>query len=120
VPFLLWVKILKIGIFWFYKNEVIGIAHELKISEADSLGMIDSHYEHISYWNKLRCKYSELREIEYEEIPRGRVVFNKNKNKLIIYLDKKLLKKEIVYKIYEFFNSDKYLSILMSDPHYRT
>ena len=93
---------MKIGIFWFYKNQVLGISHEFDLNNSDSLGMIDSIYNHVSYWDELQNEFSELREIEYEDIPRGRVIFDKNKNKLIIYLDKKLLIKSKVSKICDF------------------
>ncbi|MFG4194744.1 hypothetical protein ACF0CA_17945 [Acinetobacter baumannii] len=65
---------MKIGIFWFYKNQVLGISHEFDINSSDSLGMIDSAYNHVSYWDELRNKFSELREIEYDDVPRGRVM----------------------------------------------
>jgi len=111
---------LKIGIFWFYNNKVIGVSHKFSFTDSDSLGMIDSPYDHISYWNKLRKEYPELQEIEYDEIPRGRIIFDINKQKSIIYLDKKLLKKECMYKICDFFNSENESIILRLDSHYRT
>ncbi|EMO6102759.1 hypothetical protein ACSRMP_003770 [Acinetobacter baumannii] len=66
-------------------------------------------------------KFSELREIEYDDVPRGRVIFDKNKNKLIIYLDKKLLIKGKVSKICDFFDAEYDVNtVLRLDPHYRT
>lgn len=110
---------MKIGIFWFYKNQVLGISHEFDINSSDSLGMIDSAYNHVSYWDELRNKFSELREIEYDDVPRGRVIFDKNK--LIIYLDKKLLIKGKVSKICDFFDAEYDVNtVLRLDPHYRT
>lgn len=112
---------MKIGIFWFYKNQVFGVSHQFDINSSDSLGMIDSPYNHVSYWNELRDKFSELRNIEYDEVPRGRVIFDKNKNILIIYLDKKLLIKSKVSKICDFFDAEYNANaILRLDPHYRT
>ncbi|MHA3053676.1 hypothetical protein [Acinetobacter sp. ANC 4640] len=112
---------MKIGIFWFYKNQIFGVSHEFDINSSDSLGMIDSPYNHVSYWNKLRNKLPELRNIEYEDVPRGRVIFDKNKNKLIIYLDKKLLVKSKVSEICNFFDAEYGINaILRLDPHYRT
>jgi len=112
---------LKIGIFWFYKNQVFGVSHQFDINSSDSLGMIDSPYNHVSYWNELRDKFSELRDIEYDELPRGRVIFDKNKNILIIYLDKKLLIKSKVSKICDFFDAEYDVNtVLRLDPHYRT
>lgn len=112
---------MKIGIFWFYKNQVLGISHEFDLNNSDSLGMIDSIYNHVSYWDELQNEFSELRQIEYEDIPRGRVIFDKNKNKLIIYLDKKLLIKSKVSKICDFFDAEYDVNaILRLDSHYKT
>lgn len=35
---------MKIGIFWYWNNQVIGIAHSFNITKADSIGLIDSPY----------------------------------------------------------------------------
>ncbi len=95
---------MKIGIFWYWNNQVIGIAHSFNITKADSIGLIDSPYTHIEYWITLQEKYSELQNYEYEQIPRGRVIFDTNKEKSIIYLDKTLLYKSKINKVYDFFN----------------
>ena len=44
---------MKIGIFWCYQNQIVGIAHDFKLSEQDSLGLIDSAYVHVNYWEEL-------------------------------------------------------------------
>lgn len=112
---------MKIGIFWFYKNEVMGFAHAFDSSQADSLGMIDSSYTHVAYWQTLQGKLPQLKHIEYEDIPRGRAIFDMKKNKLIIYLDEKLLVKHKVLKICHFFDSEYQINtILCLDPHYKT
>ena len=43
---------LRIGIFWFYDNKVIGVAHDFSLKEADSIGLIDSKYYKISWKGK--------------------------------------------------------------------
>lgn len=45
---------MKIGIFWYFKNQVIGIAHHFNQSDQDSLGLIDSTYTHVEYWETLK------------------------------------------------------------------
>ena len=87
----------------------------------DSLGMIDSPYNHVSYWKFLQNQTPQLKFIEYEEVPRGRAIFDSKKNMLIIYLDKKLLVKHKVLKICEFFEVTYQVNtILRLDPHYKT
>jgi hypothetical protein len=93
---------MKIGIFWYWNNQVIGIAHSFNITKADSIGLIDSPYTHIEYWITLQEKYSELQNYEYEQIPRGRVILiPTKKNQLFIwirhcYINQKLIKSMIL------------------------
>ena len=112
---------MKIGIFWFFSDKIIGIAHEFNSNEKDSIGLIDSKYTHVEYWERIKADIPELRYMEYDEVQRGRVIFDINKNKLIIYLDKKLLIKGKVSKICEFFDAEYDVNtVLRLDPHYRT
>lgn len=111
---------MKIGIFWFYNQKVIGVAHEFNISEADSIGLVDSTFVHVEYWKILQHELPELCCLEYEDVPRGRAIFDCGKGKLIIYLDQKLLFKSKVEKIYSFFDVPDELVILRKDPHYKT
>ena len=110
---------MNIGIFWYWNNFVIGISHNSNIEDADSLGLIDSPYTHIEYWHELQKKYPELLHYEYEEIPRGRVIFNTKQGVQIIYLDETLLYKSKVDRIYSFFKTSKENSKLYKDPHYK-
>lgn len=67
---------MKIGIFWYWKDEVLGVAHDFALSDIDSIGLADSNYAHIEYWKVLQSRMNDLKYIEYEEIPRGRAIFN--------------------------------------------
>lgn len=58
---------------------------------------------HIEYWEILRCQFEHLKYLEYEEIPRGRVIFNVKMNQTIVYMDAKLFKKLIAQKVVSFF-----------------
>lgn len=111
---------MKIGIFWYWKNQVLGISHTFQDSDADSLGIIDSPYTHVDYWLEIQRKYNELRFLEYEEIPRGRTLFNLKTDTIIIYIDSKLLYKSKVEQIYRFFDVTADQAILKKDPHYKT
>ena len=65
---------MRIGIFLYFQNPIIGIAHNLNQSNQDSLSLIDSAYVHVNYWEELRNQIAELQNLEYEEIPRGRAI----------------------------------------------
>lgn len=110
---------MSIGIFWFYDNKVIGIAHDFSLKEADSIGLIDSKYTHVDYWEMLRRQLPELKDREYEQLPRGRVIFDTNKNKAIIYIDETLLKRRKVNEILNFFDLDFTSVVLRTDSHYK-
>jgi hypothetical protein len=94
---------MKNGIFWYFQNQIIGIAHDFNLSDQDSLGLIDSPYTHVAYWETLRDAIPELRNIEYEEIPRGRVIYNAKTSKSYAYMDAKLLKTDIAKKVADCF-----------------
>lgn len=111
---------MKIGIFWYFKNRVIGIAHHFNQSDQDSIGLIDSTYTHVEYWETLKHSFPNLQEFEYEEIPRGRVIYNAKKQKAYVYMDAKLLKTAIAKQVAEFFELDFESVIWMKDPHYKT
>ncbi|SSS87135.1 Uncharacterised protein [Acinetobacter baumannii] len=111
---------MKIGIFWYWKDEVLGVAHDFALSDIDSIGLADSNYAHIEYWKVLQSRMNDLKYIEYEEIPRGRAIFNSKLNKLVSYLDKSLLIRSKVEKISQFYEANFEQIIIRSDPHYRT
>lgn len=81
---------MKIGIFWYFQNQIIGIAHNFNQSDQDSLGLIDSPYTHVEYWEVLKQKIPELQSLEYDEISLGRVIYNSLSNKIVVYMNTKL------------------------------
>lgn len=110
---------MSIGIFWYWNDQVISIAHSFSLLEADSIGFIDSSYTHVDYWSVLQKEYRELNSYEYEQIPRGRIIFDTNKEKYLIYLDRTLLYKSKLAKLCAFFNLEENKVIPKTDPHYR-
>ena len=107
---------MKIGIFWYWNNAVIGVAHD--VSTVDSLGLADSHHTHVDYWQEIQAKNKALIYFEYEEVPRGRAVFNSRHNKLIIYMDKTLFSTDKKEKILNFFDVKRADAVFKKDPHY--
>lgn len=111
---------MKVGIFWYYQNQTIGIAHDINQSNQDSLGLIDSAYTNVDYWKILRLKISQLQTLEYEEAPRGRVIYNSLSHKSFVYMDARLFKKPIAIDIATFFELDFNSVVWKKDPHYQT
>lgn len=111
---------MKVGIFWHYQNQIIGIAHEFNQSDQDSLGLIDSPYTHVEFWESLKQNIPKLYLLEYENIPRGRVIYNAKTQKAYVYMDARLLKTRIAKQVAAFFELDFDSVHWMKDPHYKT
>lgn len=104
-----------------HEGTVIGKARALSEgTECD--GWIDSPDQHVTFWD-LEPAFRELRQsgIEYQDVPRGRTVWNQKANSPVIYMDKKLLRSETTKKkVAAFFGLDASLVQWKSDPHYTT
>lgn len=101
-----------IGIFWLVheKGEEKFIFDKCILQQGETYGDAITWGGHYEFWQKIRSKNSKKRLStvplwsEYEEWPRGRVVYNKNKQCFIIYSDKKLLSENIKKGIIELFS----------------
>lgn len=109
----------KIGIFWYYKNKVIGKTYNLSESEkyGDFLSPILGHYD---YWEQIQKEFSELYYEEYEYIPRGRIVYDTTKDHFVLLSSKKIIKNKTILKaIKEFFSIPEDAKfVAKSDLHY--
>jgi hypothetical protein len=112
----------KIGIFWVYKDAVIGRARPIN-EGADVGGRIDSPDTHLNLWEQDRTfsKPSKLVGTEYQTLPRGRVVWIKKEKAAVVYMDKVLLRSEAAKKkVAAFFDLESARTRWESDPHYTT
>ena len=104
-----------------HQGAVIGRARDLNEgTECD--GWIDSPDQHVKLWDILPMLGS-LRQVgkEYQDVPRGRVIWNQKANTPVIYMDKKLLRSETTKKkVAVFFELDASTVQWKSDPHYTT
>lgn len=113
----------KIGIFWVYENRVIGKAVDLEEGREYVPGIIDSPYDHINIWEKstgLLTPFPDLRGTEYHMLPRGRVLYAKNEESSVIYMDKCLFEKEMKHLISVFFELETVEKSWRTDSHYTT
>lgn len=105
---------MSVGIFWFINNNVTGFKSVVSLLRVDSVGMIDSDFEHVRDWGKLN-----ISDVEYEYFPRGRVIFDTNIKKHIVYLDEKLNTLLIRGKICDFFDIRNGENVVFKkDSHY--
>ena len=108
----------RVGIFWLFDDKLI--LDSTPLSTAEPYGTALNHpTSHIDYWTRLQCTGAVLPEVEYEELPRGRVVFDGREQRLKLYADACILrKKDVVKKLLRLLHlpDDTPLS---TDRHYR-
>lgn len=109
----------RVGIFWLADGKLIFDATPVSSAEVygDCLGHAKSHLE---YWTGLQRAGIIPADFEYEDLPRGRIVFNMRSRQYIVYADKCILEKlNIVRKILHDFGLHEDGTVLSSDEHYR-
>ena len=108
----------KIGIFWIYKEEILAGMKSLRVIRA-VCGMKDTDFEHYRLWSEFQKARHELRCFEYEDIPRGRIVYSEKENAFILYLGKEMAgNKGIVEKIVSRFDLKNLNVRVCTDEHY--
>jgi len=86
-----------VGIFWLVGDRLIIDASPL--SEAEPYGDCLTHRNsHIDYWTAQQRLGEVPREIEYEDLPRGRVVYNRETQRFALYADRCILKRRPLLK----------------------
>lgn len=107
----------KVGIFWLADGKLIFDATPVSSAEAygDCLGHAKSHLE---YWTELQRAGIISADTEYEDLPRGRIVFDARAGQYILYADKCILEEsKVVHKILRIFGLPD--AVRSSDEHYR-
>ena len=113
----------KIGIFWIYKNKIIGKARKLDEGQENVPGLIDSPDSHIDLWEhnpSFIIPFPELKASEYQDVPRGRVIYSTKINKVIVYMDEVLHSEETQKTISDFFQLNDSDIVWKTDIHYTT
>jgi hypothetical protein len=86
-----------VGIFWLLGNRLIFDTSPL--GEAEPYGdCLDHAAGHFKHWTRLQRDGVVPRDIEYDDPPRGRVIFNKTTKRFMFYADQCIRKKKSVVK----------------------
>src|ERR1039458_6900246 len=108
----------RVGIFWLIDERIV--IDTTPVSKAEAYSRASTHpTSHIDYWTRLQRTGAVPPEVEYEEPPRGRVVFDKREQRFTLYADVCILrKKSVVKKLLRLLHlpDDTALS---TDAHYR-
>jgi hypothetical protein len=107
----------KVGIFWVYQGEIIAVPVEREAGEDDGL-FINGPQGHAEAWEALRRRDPHLRYLEYEQVPRGRVLFDKRQRRYLVYLDRVLLKARVKAQVRAAFGLPR--AVFCTDEHYTT
>ena len=112
-----------IGIFWVYKGVVFGKKATIAEGEAAVTGIVDSPFNHVDFWDTdtdFRRQFPELAHMEYQQVPRGRVLYQTTKEAPLVYLDKTLTTQASRDLISRFFGFPIEQASWRSDLHYTT
>src|SRR5436190_755945 len=109
----------QIGIFWVFRGKVLAATAPLE-DGAPSAESLDSPHDHVRVWPTLQQKNPALRSLEYEEIPRGRIVFIKRTKQFHVYADKALHTPTVKRLILATFQIPRARAVFLGDSHYTT
>ncbi len=126
-------KVPCVGIFWFVRDgdRTSMIFDRTPIEIAETYGDFATHAKgHYRYWESLKrrgsasLKRSGVPEapawFEYEEFPRGRVVYNRPADRFIVYVDAKIRGAGFIQLIELAFGLSAHGYDIAGDEHYRS
>jgi hypothetical protein len=108
----------QLGIFWLVNGNLI--IDSSPLSEAEPYGDHMTHpRSHVNVWERFELSGRVLRGSEYEEHPRGRVMFDTTNESFTILADKCILnRKDMIAQIKKALHLSKKVK-LDTDSHYR-
>jgi len=80
-----------VGIFWLYRGEIL--ARICSVDDGlDDEQFVNSPFDHVNTWPAIqqreRTRLPELSALEYQEVPRGRILYDKRRSAFLCYLDR--------------------------------
>ncbi len=120
-----------VGIFWVAQTSngearllAVGCPMDQAEPYGDCLTYGPGHYDTWARWRRNRTLDPAFRAIvrssEYEDWPRGRIVFNRARDVFIIYADRKLLTPAMITRIETQFHLPEKRTEVKSDRHYQS
>ena len=120
-----------VGIFWLVQTSndearLLAAGGPLDQAElyGDCLTYGPGHYETWDHWRRDRIVDPALRALvrshEYEDWPRGRIVFDRTRDQFILYADRKLMTPATIARIETQFHLPAERTEVQSDWHYQS
>lgn len=78
------VAIGEVGIFWFFKGEILPSSVPYTLGEEYG-DFINGKADHCTHWNVIRRSVPGAAQYEYDQVPRGRVVYSKKDARFFVY-----------------------------------
>jgi|SRR5690554_2571633 len=110
-----------VAIFWLYQDRVLGVLEARAVSEADSLGLLDCSAQHVSSWAEVvsAAGLSDvLHGIEYDDILRGRILYDCRGSRYLAYSDLKALSQQARKQVLEWAGIADSRLLWRHDEHY--
>jgi hypothetical protein len=112
----------EVGIFWIWGNQLIQNSvpwSDTKWFEVGREQFYDFPVDHCTYWERLKKHVLNIVDLEYDEVPRGRVVYNKTSRVFYVYGPKSYInKKKVQSLIKDGFSLAGKKVIFKEDSHY--
>lgn len=117
-----------VGPYWFVRDDSGGllvIAHTCALADAEQYGACltspHGHYELWEGWRTGRPPHGMagvVRDAEYEEWPRGRVVFDAVRSRFLVYADSQIFRDELLQRVLDQFGIPREMAMFQRDEHY--
>jgi hypothetical protein len=86
-----------VGIFWLFRGRLI--TDLISLSAAEPYGQCLTHPRgHLRVWTDLQSRGVVPVDVEYEEPPRGRTLYDKSRDRFVLLADPCILKREAVVR----------------------
>lgn len=81
----------RIGIYWVHDGRVVGRSCPLDQAEPGIPGLLDSPFTHVDAWPQVRAEAGLPPHLEYDDLPRGRVLYATEAQASVVYGDRALI-----------------------------
>ncbi len=109
----------RVGIFWIFRGKLL--ATVCPLGNGESYGdAINGPINHVTQWPVFQKLNPALRSLEYQDVPRGRVLFMKPTGEFHIYLDRVLDTQRNRKALLQEFELPKSSTQFLHDAHYTT
>lgn len=112
-----------VGVFWVHNGRILGKARPLEEAQENVPGILDSLDSHADVWEgdgSFLASYPELHGMEYQNVPRGRVLYSRIQERPVVYMDRTLFTAESKRRIATYFGFYASQAMWRTDPHYTT